>query len=146
MNIASLRPDSTTQEQTPRDIAMRLTRNKMHISFTQETHIVRDIDYLVGNYRSITSSSAQREQTWGTARRIINYDTWIHGSMQQYITQIARQSSRALRVTLDRTNSNMHIQILTTYAPHNGHTEDRKQSWEAAQAIMNKICKRQMII
>ena len=41
----------------------------------------------------------------------------------------------------------MPIQILTTYAPHNGKTEeDRMQHWGEVKEILNKTCKRHMII
>ena len=41
----------------------------------------------------------------------------------------------------------MPVQIITTYAPHNGHTDgDRRQQWEEIKAILNKTCKRHMII
>ena len=71
----------------------------------------------------------------------------IHGSIQQYITQVTRQSIRVLRVTLDRYKSEKPIHILSTYAPHNGHTEaERKQQWEEFKEILNKTCKRHMII
>ena len=71
----------------------------------------------------------------------------IHGSVQQYVTQIARRSIRVLRVTLDRYKSKMPIQILSTYEPHNGHAEaERRQQWQEAKEIPNKTCKRHMII
>ena len=67
--------------------------------------------------------------------------------MQQYITQITRQSSRVLKVTLGRRNSWMPIQILPTYAPHNGHAEaDRRQHWGKVKELLNKTCKRRVII
>ena len=41
----------------------------------------------------------------------------------------------------------MPIQILTTYAPHNGKTEeDRMQHWGEVKEILNKTCKRHMVI
>ena len=71
----------------------------------------------------------------------------IHGSTQQYITQIARQSSRVLKVTLGHLRSRIPIHIISTYAPHNGHAEeDRRQHWEEVQEILNKTCRRHMII
>ena len=71
----------------------------------------------------------------------------IHASAQKYITQIARQSSRVLRVTLDRYRSKMPIHILSNYAPHNGHSEaDRIQHWGEVKEIHNQTCKRHMII
>ena len=71
----------------------------------------------------------------------------IHGSIQQYITQVTRQSSRVMRVTLDRYKSEMPLQILSTYAPHNGHAEaERKQHWGEVKEILDKTCKSHMII
>ena len=41
----------------------------------------------------------------------------------------------------------MPIQIISTYAPHNGHAEeDRGQHWEEVKEILNQTCKRHMII
>ena len=66
--------------------------------------------------------------------------------MRKYITQIARQSSSARRVTLGRENSEMPIQLLITYAPNNGHTgEHRLQKCGEVKEIMNKECKRRVI-
>ena len=71
----------------------------------------------------------------------------IHESIHRYITQIARQSSRVLRVTLGRCKSKMPIQIRPTYAPRNGHAEaERRQHWEEVKEIFNRICKRHMTI
>ena len=71
----------------------------------------------------------------------------IHGRMQKYITKIARQSGRGPRLAIYRENSNVHIQIITTYAPHNGHTEEgRQKHWGEVKEIANKTCKRQMIL
>ena len=40
----------------------------------------------------------------------------------------------------------MPIQILTTYAPRNGHAEEgRNQKWEEVNEIMDKTCKRHMV-
>ena len=143
MNIASLNPDSTKEGQMRRDISKNLTRNKLHVAAIQETHMTQDRDYLIGNYRVITASTTKREETGvahgGTA-------IMIHASMEKYITQIARQSSRVGQVTTGRKNSKMPIDILTTYAPHTGHTEaDRNQRWGEVKEIMNKTCKRHMV-
>ena len=67
--------------------------------------------------------------------------------MPKYITQIARQRIRLLRASLDRETSQTPIRILTTYAPHKGQKEaDRKKHWGEVGEIMNKTCKRRMII
>ena len=71
----------------------------------------------------------------------------IHESIQQYITQIARHSSRVLRVALDRYKSKIPIHIISTYAPHNGHAEaERRQHCGEVKEILNKTCKRHMVI
>ena len=70
----------------------------------------------------------------------------IHESLQQHITQIARQSSRALRVTLDPAKSKMPIRIISTYAPHNGHTEEEKTKLGDVSEQLNKTCRRHLII
>ena len=120
MNIDSLNPESTQEEQMQRDIIKNLTRNKIHISSIQETRIVKDRDLLRGNYRVITAAAAKRAEA-----RVAQGGTsiMIHGSMHQYITHVARQSRRVLSVTMGSGNSNMPIHILTAYAPRNGRTE-----------------------
>ena len=71
----------------------------------------------------------------------------IHESIQKYIEQIAGQSSRAIRATLGRKNSRMPIQIISIYAPRNGHTEGgRRKHWKGVNEILNKTRKRHMII
>ena len=77
---------------------------------------------MVDNYRAITAASENKETGIATGGEAI----MIHESLRQNITQIMRQSSRALRVTLDRAKSKMPINIISTYAPHNGHTEETK--------------------
>ena len=131
LNIASINPDSTKEEQTQRDIIKNLARHRIHIAAIQETHITQARDYLLYNYRVVTEASNKREET-GLVQG--GKAIMIHESMQQYITQIARRSSRVRRVTQGRKNSQMPIQILTNYAPHNGHTEeDRDQHWGGSQ-------------
>ena len=64
-----------------------------------------------------------------------------------YITRITRKRSRVPKVTLGGRNSNMPIQIITTYAPNNGRTEEyRIQHWGEVKEILNMTCKRHMII
>ena len=101
-------------------------RNKIHLTAIQETHITRDCNYVVGNYRVITSAEDKNKETgiatWGTA--II----MIRGSLQKNITQITRQSSRALRVTSDHAKSKMQIHIISTYAPQMDIRKRQKES------------------
>ena len=110
MNISSLNPGSKKEEQMHRYIIKNLARNKIHISAIQETHIIQDRDYARDNYRCIAAAATKRIET-GVAQG--GKAVMIPESTRQYITQIARQSSRALRVTQGRKNSTMAIQILT---------------------------------
>ena len=66
--------------------------------------------------------------------------------MKKYITRITGRRRRVLLVTLDRKKPSIPIQILTTYSPHNGHTEDRRKRLCDAKEILHKTCKRHMII
>ena len=71
----------------------------------------------------------------------------IHESIQQNIIQIKRQSSRAIRVTLDQEKAKMPIQVISTYAPHSGHKEEtRQQHWKDVNELLNKTSKRHLII
>ena len=71
----------------------------------------------------------------------------IRESLQQNTTQIQRQRSRSLRVTLDRAKAKMPIRAISTYAPHNGHAEEtRHRHWEDVQELLNKTCKQHLII
>ena len=127
MNIVILDPDSTREEKMQRDIIKNLTRNKIHMASIQGKHIIQDRDYIVDKYRIITASAAKRVET-GVVQG--GEAIMINESTHQYITQITRQSIRVLKVTLDSRNSNMPSQIITTYDPHNGHTEgSRIQQW-----------------
>ena len=66
--------------------------------------------------------------------------------MQKYITQITR-TIRVLRVTLGHAKSRMPIQILSTYAPRNGHSEEeRRQKWEEFKEIINATRGRHFVI
>ena len=96
-----------------RAIIKGLTKNKIYLEAVQEANITRDSNYMMGNYR-ITASEDKNEETGiatgGTA-------IMEHESMKQHITQIARQSGRALRVTLGHAESKIPIHIISTYAP-----------------------------
>ena len=120
MNISILSPNSMKEEQMRRDIIKNLARNKIHIASIRETHIAQDGAYLLYNYRAIAAAAAKKEKTGGIQG---GTEITIDESMQKYITKITCRRSRVLRVTLRRKNSNMPIQILTTYAPNNGHAE-----------------------
>ena len=99
---------------------------------------------MMGNYRVITASEDKNEETGistgGTA-------IMIRESLQHHITQITRQISRSIRVTLDHAKSKMQIHIISTYAPHNGQTEEMKRKhWGDVQELLSKTCKRRLII
>ena len=71
----------------------------------------------------------------------------VRESLQQHIAQIPRQSSRPLRVTLDRAKSKMPIHIISTYAPRNGHTEGtERQHWGDVKELLSKTCERHLIV
>ena len=124
LNISSLNPDSMRGKEMRREIGKGLTENKIRLSTIQGAHITRDFNYLVGNYRVITSAGDKNNETGiATGGAAI----MIHGSLQQNITQITRQSGRYIRVTLDRAKSKMPIHIIPTFAPRNGHTEGAKR-------------------
>ena len=118
LDIASLDPCSMREKEIQREIEKGLTENKIHIEAIQETHITQDRSYMMGNYRIVTASSNKSAETGivtgGTAIA-------IRESLRRHITQIIRQSSRSPRVALGHVRSKMHIRIITTYAPHNGH-------------------------
>ena len=144
LNIASLNPDLMKGKETQQEIINNLTRNKIQIAMIQETHIVTDLSYMMDNYRVITTAAEKHKETGtvtgGTA-------ILIHESLQQNITQITRRRSRAMRVTLGHFKAKMPIHILPTYAPHNGYSEEIKnQHWENVQELLNKTCKRHLII
>ena len=139
MNIFSLNPDSVKEERTQRDTIKILTRNKIRIATNQERHIAKDRDYILDTYRIITSTAAKKKENRSTERRNANYDTWNREALYNAARQ---RSSRIHRVTLDHENSNAHTQILTTYAPDNGHTaEGRKKQLGEVEEIPNKTCK-----
>ena len=75
------------------------------------------------NYRIITSATDRSREaktvTGGVA-------IMVRESKQQNIVQIKRQGSRAIRVTLDQDTAAMPIHIISTYAPHSGHSEETR--------------------
>ena len=132
------------EEQMQRDIINNLTRNKIHIEAIQATHIVKDRDCVVYNYRVIAPSATKRKET-GVVQG--GTSVMIHESAHQYIAQIARKRRGVTRSTMGQKNSRMPIQILTTYAPQNGHTgEDRRQHCGDVREILDETCKLHMII
>lgn len=114
LNIARLKPDSMKESESKQEIVNILTKNKIHLATAQETHITTYLSYVMGNYRIMTSAAEKHKATGittgGTA--II-----IHESLQKNITQIKRQSGRALRATLGHSKENANtcnIYICTT--------------------------------
>ena len=143
LNIASPNPDSMKEEQTQQDIIKSITGNKIHIAAIPETQIANGRSYLLGDYRIIIASSREGE-TAGVAQG--RTAIMIREITQQYITQIT-MPSRVLRVTMDHAKSRMSIEILSTYAPHNGNAEEerRKRRGEVKE-IINKTCKGHLLI
>ena len=48
---------------------------------------------------------------------------------------------------MDHAKSDAPIHIISTYAPHNGHTEETKRRhWEGVQELIKKTCKKHLII
>ena len=82
MDISSIIPGSMKEEQMQRDITKDITRNKIHTSAIQETHIIHDRGYLLDNYRIITAASSKSEE-----KGVVKGGTsiMIHASIQQYI-------------------------------------------------------------
>ena len=63
LNIASLNPDTMKETEMQQGIINELTKNKIHIAMIQETRISKDMNYMVGNYRIITSASEKNKET-----------------------------------------------------------------------------------
>ena len=57
LNFASSNPDSMRDKETQPEITKCLTGNKIRLSAIQETHIARDCNYMVGNYRVIAAAA-----------------------------------------------------------------------------------------
>ena len=144
LNIASLNPDSFKEHTTQQDIINELTKKKIHIATLQETNVTKDLNYQKDNYRIITSAAGKNEETKTVTGGVA---IMIHESIQQNIIQIKRQSSRAMRVTLDQDKAAMPIHIISTYAPHSGHREEtRQQHWQEVQELLSKTSKQHLII
>ena len=63
LNFARLNPDSMWGKETHRDIVKGLAENKIRLEAIQETHITRDCNYMVGNYRGITAAEDKNIET-----------------------------------------------------------------------------------
>ena len=143
LNISIVNTDSMREGGMQRGIIKNLARNKTHIAEVQETHITRDANYIMGNYRVIATAATKSETTGVVQGRVT---VMIHESIQPNTTQITRER-RSLRVTLGRKYSKMPIRILSTYAPRNGRKdEDRRHHWDGANATLDKTCKRHMVM
>ena len=143
INIASLIPDSMEAAQTQRGIIKNLNMNKIHIAAVHEARITQDGNYILDKYRFSTSSASERKTTGvvqgGTA-------VMIREIKHRCVAQISRRSSRVLRETIDRKNSKMPIQTLSTDQPRIVHKEDRLHHWKDVNEITNKTCNRHMTI
>ena len=143
LNIASLNPDSMRETATQQEIVKGLAKKKIHIAEIQDTHITQDKSYMVDNYRIITAANKSEAAGIVTGGAAI----MIHERLRQHITQITRQCSRSLRVTLDRSKSKMPIRVISTYAPHNGRTEvERRQQWEDVASLLSTTSVRHLTI
>ena len=95
----------------------------------------------MGNYRVVTAAAEKEREKTGVLQG--GTEIIISEITKQYVTKIAIQSSSVDRATIVRKNSNIHIQILTSYAPNNEHTEeDRMHHWGEVKEITKKTCKR----
>ena len=83
MNIPTAHPDSAMAEQTPREITKDLARNKIRIAAFQETHITKESDCIIDNYRVIAAVSTKKGR-----RGVVKGGTAIatRESAQKYIT------------------------------------------------------------
>ena len=144
LNIASTNPDALKGKETQQEIINNLARNKIHTATIQETQITMDLIYAMDNYRIITAAAEKHKEAGivtGGAAKI------IHESLHQNITQINRQSSRALRVTLGHRKAKMPTHILSTYAPRSGHAgEFKKHHWADVQELLSKSRRRHLIL
>ena len=135
LNIASLGPESMRETATHQEIVKSLNKNKI-----QETHITQDKSYMVDNYRIITASGDKSEAAGiDTARTAIA----IHENMKRQITQIARRSSREIRVPLERAgieNANScNLNICAAQWAHRGRkTSDLGRFGRTTQKDMRK--------
>ena len=75
LNIASLNPDTMKEIEMQQGIINELTKNKIHIAMIQETHITKDLNYMMGNYRIITSAAERNNETGVVTGGNCNTDT-----------------------------------------------------------------------
>ena len=48
---------------------------------------------------------------------------------------------------MDQEKATMPIHVISTYAPHSGHKEEtRRRRWQDVNELLNKTCKRHLII
>ena len=144
LKIASLNPDSMREATTQQEIVKGLAGNRIHIAEIQETHITQERSFLQDYCRIITEAADKNEATGvvGGWTSIM-----IRASAHHHIAQITRHIIRVLRVTLDQDKSKMPLHVISTYAPHNGHTEEERQRrWGDVKIIRNKTCKRRLLI
>ena len=145
MNIASLNPDSAKSEQMQRDIIKNLTRNKIHIASIQETHIIQDRDYLSDNYRIIASAATKKGggNRASTRRKSIN-DKWKYAEIYntEYQTKQQRTQSNTRPSRLEHAHPDHYHLCAAKWARR----RNRRQHWGEVKAILNKTCKRRMII
>ena len=98
LNIARLAPGWMRETTMQKEIVKGMDKNKIQIAAIQETRITQDKSNMMENYRIITSASTKSETAGIFAGRAA---IAIRESLQHHITQITRQGSRELRVTLD---------------------------------------------
>ena len=124
LNIASLNPDPMRGKEMQREIVKGITKNKIQIAAIQETHITQDMNYMVGNYRIITAAGKSAETG------IVDGGGRNHDTREPATTHNADRRTKKPSTTSNTgpCQIQMPIHIISTYAPHNGHTEEEKDN------------------
>ena len=142
LKVVSLNPDSMNRECID-NIIRKMKKQKIHIACVQETKCTRNLSYKVEGFKILSTAAitGKNGSPDGGAAIIVN-DT-----LAPMIRKVVRYNERVIQVTLQNAAHDIPVNIISIYAPHNGHAiEKRKLFWKEVNKNLMNVHKKGIVI
>ena len=142
LKVVSLNPDSMNRECVD-NIIRKMKKQKIHIACVQETKCTRNLSYKVEGFKILSTAAitGKNGSPDGGAAIIVN-DT-----LAPMIRKVIRHNERVIQVTLQNAAHDIPVNIISIYAPHNGHAiEKRKLFWKEVNNNLTNVHKKGIVI
>ena len=118
-----------------------MEKNKINIACVQETKIRKNLDYRTQNGYRILSTAATSEKNGSPEGGVAII---VSGELAPMIKNVKRHDERVIQVTLQNSPYDIPVNILSIYAPHNGHAvEKRRLFWKNLNKYVEKYTKKE---